>query len=128
MPIYATIKTNLRVRDVATYFRGESGWQVLQEIDSVNYGEGYDLQYQSVKVRLYDSDRTEAVLVHPRVKSHENYQEIFVEAKKECAGRLFLYFEIDRCDESSPELQKKAFLSISIIVKNHGLLAVKCEV
>ena len=62
MAIYIKIATDLRVKDLLPYMQEIEKMWFSHEIDSVNYGEGYELKYMDLVLRLYDDIRSDAVL------------------------------------------------------------------
>ena len=48
------IKTEQLVHEFVWIFNNETGIEIIKEIDSVNYGIGFDLSVQNIPCRLYD--------------------------------------------------------------------------
>ena len=120
MAIRLEVKTDLRVKDFVQFFACEKDWKILGEIDSMNYGEGYDLTFNSVPVRLYDDLRSDAALQHPNYKLGKNWDEIFELIVKEFRGNAYVNYEVDRYDTTPLQDQEKAMSSIIHIVRERG--------
>jgi hypothetical protein len=121
MKTYLSVKTDLRVHDIVKYFEGTPGWTIIHEIDSLNFGEGYDLDYVGVRVRLFDDERSDEVLAHPKFKIGNNWDEIFAEVQKRMTGQVSLHFEINRHLQANQRKATEAVLSIIKILKSQGL-------
>lgn len=120
MARYVSIQTDDRVHDIARLFDGHPDWVVLGEIDSVNYGEGYDLRFGDTPVRLFDTERSDEVLRDPRFKWGKNWDTVFEDVVRRLQGKVSLWIEIDRYDETTAEPQEEAVVSTHELLTGAG--------
>jgi len=114
------LKTDERVHEVIKIFQDALEWSVEGKIDSVNYGEGYDLRFCGVPVRLYDDERSDEVELRLARKTEGSWDEIFRSVSRDMAGQVSLNFEIDRHDEASLQLHSQVARSIKEILIKGG--------
>lgn len=109
MGTWVTLRTDDRVRDVVPLFRQTEGVRIIREIDSANYGEGYDLEIGGVPARLYDDTRSDEAHADPQWKAGCcDWEEAFHHAARRLRGEAFLTFEIDRYDKHPEEARLRA--------------------
>lgn len=91
------IQTDLRVHDLIDLLKKKCAIQDIREIDSVNYGEGYDFTYEEFPLRLYDDNRSDLVRVDTEFVSGKiSWNESFEKVLQTMKGKGLLRIEIDR--------------------------------
>ena len=114
----------MRVKDLLKVLQDIEGAQchVLQEIDSVNYGEGYEVRIYGVKGRIYDDERSDEAMLDPDfIESKISWSEAMDRAAKKLQGEVWLKIEIDRWSESKVEIQESVIKSIKKYLVLHKL-------
>ncbi len=124
------LRTDERVCNVVRHFERRAGWTIVREIDSANYGEGYDLLFGSVPVRLYDDQRSDEVM--RRIARHAErteWEREITEVARDMAGTVWLQFEIDRWNEATPEDRERAVENLrqSLLESGYGSGDVRVE-
>lgn len=106
MAVYLEIATDLRVKDLLPDLLGINGIEFSKEIDSVNYGEGFDLKYYGLDLRLYDDERSDAALADDDFRKGElTWDQVFEKVVKNSSGKGLLKIEIERHDKCSKDKQ-----------------------
>ena len=84
------LRTDDRVTDIARHFEAAAEWEVVGAIDSVNWGEGYDLRWRGVPVRLHDDEeRSDELMRRCRGACRPGeWDQMFQVVAGGCPGRL----------------------------------------
>ena len=106
------IRTDDRVEVIVSCFVDALNWELLGEIDSDNYGEGYDLLYKGMEVRLYDDERSDEALHQIYAGIFQDWEQAMEVAVAKMTGKVFLKFEVDRYDEFPSALRELAVVEI----------------
>lgn len=86
---------------------------IIHRIDSVNYGEGYEIRIYGVRGRIYDDDRSdEARQDKDFISERISWEEAMNRATEKMKGSVWLKIEIDRWSESKAEVQINVVRSI----------------
>ena len=86
---------------------------VLQELDSLDYGEGYEIRIYGVVGRVYDDERSDEALTNADfINKKISWSEAMNEASKKLKGEVMLKIEIDRFSESKAEIQQDVIQSL----------------
>ena len=102
MAIYIEIKTDNRVKEIVPHLLEIDGFILTGEIDSMNYGEGFDFKYKDLSIRLFDDERTDEVLADENFQTNkETYEEVFSRIVDTNKGETTLRIEIDRFDQNT---------------------------
>jgi hypothetical protein len=134
------LHTDDRVGKVIESFKTLPDWQIVRPLDSLNYGEGYVLEWRSIPIYLYDDERSDEVYTRCKGRfKHGEWEGHFLDVVKEMAGNVVLKFEIDRYDKFPSELCEDAAMAIkcvliqtgyepqSVTIEMHGVLRVESE-
>ena len=118
------ILTDLRVKDLLPILLKIPGVTSSGEIDSVNYGEGFDLTYKNLDLRLYDDLRSYEVMGDIDFQIGElSWDEAFQRIALTNKGHACLTIEIDRYEKETKEIQSEIRLKILDILKENGFEA-----
>ena len=108
MAIHLEIKTDLRVKDLLPYILEVENIVFSYQIDSTNYGEGYELNFKDLELRLYDDDRSDETMMDLDFRTGKiNWNEAFEKVVERKKGQGVLRIEVDRY-EKHPEIQQEA--------------------
>ena len=102
MAFYLEIITDKNVHEVISILKNHPGVLGVREFDSVNYGEGYDVEIRKIPCRLYNENT-----------SYSNGQ---IEVPHN-----FLNIEIDRHNCSGLDEQKEITEMLKKIITQNGL-------
>lgn len=106
MAVQLEIVTDLRVKDLLPDLLDINGIEFSKEIDSVNYGEGFELKYNDLKLRLYDDERSDAALLDDDFRKGKlTWDQVFEKIVKNNIGKGLLKIEIDRHDNNPKDKQ-----------------------
>lgn len=121
MVIILEIVTDLRVKEFLPNLLDIDGIKFLKEIDSVNCGEGYDLEYLDLELRLYDDERSDEVLHDLNFLSGKlTWDQVFEKVVEKNTGHGLLKLEINgnKRESSERELQFSQLLTKRLGDKN----------
>ncbi len=116
------IKTDDRVARLAQIIAQNSRWRVVRELESLNYGEGFELSFQGLCATLHDSERSDEVYIEERTHGefgYLRYEEVFSEVVERMRGQVELTIEFDRWDEM-PHLLSEAVENAQSLLEKHG--------
>jgi hypothetical protein len=120
MATHLEIETDLRVKDLLPYLLEIEKMHFSYEIDSANYGEGYELIYMDVILRLFDDDRSdEAMIDEDFINGKITWTQAFQKVVEKNKGQAVLKIELDRLDRF-PEIQQEAKKAIIDKLKIDG--------
>lgn len=115
------LRTDNRVREVARHFEAAPGWEVVGPIDSANWGEGYDLRWGGVPVRLHDDVRSDEVMRRGRGGCPPGeWERQFQVVAEEMSGEVTVSFAIDYRGEANPVLYPDVAESIRAVLLGAG--------
>ncbi len=115
------LRTDDRVSDVVECFRNASGWSIVRAIDSVNFGEGYELEHRGTTVILYDDVRSDEV--HRRLHGvirPEFWEAEFPNVVADMRGEIDLTFDVDRWQRSSTTSQRDTVHTLAQVLRKAG--------
>nr|WKN34439.1 hypothetical protein K4G66_18850 [Tunicatimonas sp. TK19036] len=109
------VKSDMRVKELLSVLQmiEDAKCHVIQRIDSVNYGEGYEIRIYGVRGRIYDDDRSdEARQDKDFISKRISWEEAMNRAAEKMKENVWLKIEIDRWSESKAEVQANVVRSI----------------
>jgi hypothetical protein len=114
MAILIQILTDLRVKELLPILLEIPKLSFVKEIDSVNYGEGFDIKYGNLEIRLYDNQRSDEAMIDTEFLNGKiNWDQAFEKVVNKFKGQVFLNIEIDRLDEQPKDERLDAAMKIS---------------
>jgi hypothetical protein len=114
MAILIQILTDLRVKELLPILLEIPKLSFVKEIDSVNYGEGFDIKYGNLEIRLYDNQRSDEAMIDTEFLNGKiNWDQAFEKVVNKFKGQVFLNIEIDRLDEQPKDERLDAATKIS---------------
>ncbi|MCX6180412.1 MAG: hypothetical protein NT150_00600 [Bacteroidetes bacterium] len=127
MSKHIQIKTNQRVKELLPVLQSVKGVILNHAIDSLNHGEGYDLSFQDITFRIYDTERTDEVLMDKEfLNKTKSYEEVFNKVVLQNKDKSMLDLEIDRHDENRAAAETLVALLITAL-KKHQLSYTKLD-
>jgi hypothetical protein len=118
---WVNVHTDDRVADIVRHFETAPGWKVLGAIDSVNWGEGYDLKWRGVPVRLHDEERSDKVMSRRQGACvRGDWDRLFQVVVEEMSGKVTLTFAIDHWGEADPQLYPDVADAIRVVLMGAG--------
>jgi hypothetical protein len=115
------LRTDDRAMDVVRHFEVASGWELVGPVDSANWGEGYDLKWTGVPVRLHDAERSDEVVRRCRGACPPGeWDRLFEVVAGEMAGEATLGFVIDYWGEAGPDLYSGVAEAIRAVLLGAG--------
>ena len=109
------IKSDIRVVELLSILQSieDAKCHVIHQIDSVNYGEGFEIRIYGVRGRIYDDDRSDVARQDEDFVAKEiSWEEAMNRATKKMKDKVWLKIEIDRWSESKAEVQTSVLNSI----------------
>ena len=109
------VHTDMSVKDLLKVLQRikDAQCHVLKEIDSVNYGLGFEIRIYGVKGRIYDDERSDEAMQDPDfVKNKISWSKAMKRAAKKLKGEVWLKIEIDRWSESKAPIQESVVKAI----------------
>jgi hypothetical protein len=114
MAILIQILTDLRVKELLPILLEIPKLSFVKEIDSVNYGEGFDIKYGNLEIRIYDNQRSDEAMIDTEFLNGKiNWDQAFEKVVNKFKGQVFLNIEIDRLDEQPKDERLDAATKIS---------------
>jgi hypothetical protein len=121
MAILIQILTDLRVKELLPILLEIPKLSFVKEIDSVNYGEGFDIKYGNLEIRLYDNQRSDEAMIDTEFLNGKiNWDQAFEKVVNKFKGQVFLNIEIDRLDEQPKDERLDAATKISSFLKERN--------
>jgi hypothetical protein len=121
MAVLINIPTDKRTKELLSVLLQDPQISLSNQIDSVNYGEGYELKYKNLSFRLYDDERSDQVAIDIDFKEGLlNWDKTFEKIIKQNPGKGVLKIEIDRHNKTSKEMQMEALRVIEEILKKEN--------
>ncbi|MCA9399385.1 MAG: hypothetical protein KC618_06525 [Candidatus Omnitrophica bacterium] len=115
---FISVKTERSVHQLKDLLLKSKDWKLDKEVDSMNFGEGYDLYYLSVPVRLYDEERTDAAILRMNTCGgswEDNFKTIQKQYKDKAVVEVVVDYD-EQC--SKDEVEKTAGAIKNLLLKN----------
>jgi hypothetical protein len=118
MAILIKVLTDIRAKELLPTLLKLPKLNVVKEIDSLNYGEGFDITYEGLEIRLYDDYRSDEVMSDAEFLNGKiSWDQAFDKAIIKFRGKVSLNIEIDRHHNQTKELRMEAATALSNLLK-----------
>jgi len=117
------IITDLRVHDLINILKNVNGITNIRQIDSVNYGEGYDFEINDIPARIFDDIRSDmAVLDSDFIKGEIPWDQAFKRIMRRSEGNCYLTIEIDRHEIAPVGLRQASLDKVAAYLIDNGFM------
>ncbi|MCA9405986.1 MAG: hypothetical protein KC684_05570 [Candidatus Omnitrophica bacterium] len=123
---FISVKTERSVHQLKDLLLKSKDWKLDKEVDSMNFGEGYDLYYLSVPVRLYDEERTDAAILRMNTRGG-SWEDNFKTIQKEYKDQAVVEFVVDYDEKLSKNDVEKTTAVIKTLLLDNGFSEEKIE-
>jgi len=121
MAVLINIPTDKRVKELLTVLLQDSQISLSSQIDSVHYGEGFELKYKNLFIRFFDDERSDQVRLDLDFREGRlNWDKAFEKIINQNRGKGVLKIEIDRHNEASKEIQMETTRIIEEVLKKEN--------